>query len=103
MAVYDFYFQAIGKLEEHYVEGQFYARYFQEMTDILAPYMVYDKSGNLLVLRQPLQLSPSDKNKMLTYLAKIEYNRNFTLITYEEVRSQAALLIKKIDEELVHR
>jgi hypothetical protein len=100
IAVYDFYFQAIEKLEEQYVEGQFYAAYFQEMTEILAPYMVYNQSGNLLAFRQPVQLSVSDENKMLTYLSKIEYNRNFTLNSYDEVRSQAVHLIKQIDEEL---
>lgn len=100
ISIYDYYFQVIEKLEEQYAESQFYTAYFHEITGILAPYMVYDVQGRLIQFQQPIRLTATEKNKMLTYLYKIEFNRQFIISGYMEVDSVATALIGMINVEL---
>ena len=48
----------------------------------------------------PLHLNRSDKNKLLSYLWKIESNRNFTLQYYQIIETNIQALIKKIEKEI---
>ena len=103
IGMYDYYFQVIEKLEEHYVENQFYETYFYVLSDLLSPHMDFDEKGHLVGFRQPIPLTAIERNRLLLYLAKIEFNREFIIMNYREVEKNACDLISRIDEELKHR
>jgi hypothetical protein len=100
ISMYEFQFQALQKLEETYVENQFYQNYFDPLQRLLSPSMRFSEDGQLMAFEQPLQLTPDDQASLLLYLAKIEFNRQFIIQYYEMVNSQADKLIHLIDEEL---
>ncbi|MEQ8472948.1 MAG: hypothetical protein RIC35_17270 [Marinoscillum sp.] len=100
ISMYDFHFQVLEKLEEDYVENQFYANYFHKINQLLAPNMRYDQAGQLVAFTSPLNLTAAEKNEFLTYLAKIENNRKFIIKCYHVVNGAAIELIQRINMEL---
>lgn len=103
ISMYDFHFQVLEKLEEDYSENQFFENYFHQINGMLSPYMTYVGPGRLTSFQQPIDLELSQRNKLLTYLAKIEYNRKYIIGYYHTVNQAALDLINRIDEELEDR
>lgn len=100
IAMYDFHFQVLEKLEENYTENQFYENYFHKINELLSPNMRYDQSGKLMAFTGPLKLTPAEKNRFLTYLDKIQFNREFIIEYYHTVNRAAVDLIQRINVEL---
>jgi hypothetical protein len=98
--MYEFNFQVIEKLEENYQENQFFNTYFESVHEILAPAMIYSDHGQLIGLRKSENLTPVERSKMMTYLSKIEFNRQFIIKYYQEVNSQSVSLINQIERKL---
>lgn len=73
--LYEFDFKIISKLEEQYYEMQFQQNYFSHINDIIHPYLIFSEKGIPIGIEQPLQLSEEDKKLLMTYLWKIEVNR----------------------------
>lgn len=103
IAIHDFYYEIIEKLEEQYSEMQFHENYFDPINTILAEFLEFDANGRLITIKQPITLSIQDKNRILSYLWKIEYNRQYTLKNYEITLEKVKALIQHIDEELEKR
>lgn len=98
--LYEYDLKVIMKLEEEYSEMQFYDSYFQGINEIVSPYFVFDSSGKISGIMQPLDLSHRDRNTLLTYLRKIETNRLFMLENYSGVEDKIAYIHKKIRDEV---
>ena len=88
IAVYDFYFELVKKLEEEYSENQFNENYFHSINDILAPYITFDEKGEVRAVQQPLRLPKTEKNKLLLYVARIKFNRKFTIDQYNVLKEK---------------
>lgn len=101
--MYDFNYQILEKIEEEYHENQFYLNYFLPINELLGEFMVYDEQGKLTGFRQPVKLSLKERNQLLTYFAKIDYNRKFIIGYYQSVISESKGLIQMIDQELEDR
>lgn len=100
IAMYDFHFQVLEKLEESYAENQFFDNYFEPISELLAESFHYDESGKLVRFVQPVKLTEAERKLFLTYLSKIEYNREFIIDYYHQVNSAAVSLIQHINREL---
>ncbi len=100
ISLYEYDYYTLRKLEEDYEEMQFQKNYFKEINDLISPYFIYDERGNLINIETPLPLSKSDKNKLLSYLMKIELNRNFIQYFYNKVEQKVKDLEVRINEEL---
>lgn len=98
--MYEFEHQALSKLEENYTENQFFENYFHPINEVLGPFMTFDSKGKLSGFNQPVFLSDADRNQLLIYLDKIEFNRRFMLQFYARNREKAEKLIRQIEEEL---
>jgi len=98
--LYDFHFEILEKLEEKYSEMQYNKTYFHSMNDMLAEYMVFDEQGELIDIKQPIQLSKKDKNRILSFLKRMKDSRRFRLKYYKIVKDKIEELILKIEEEL---
>lgn len=99
ISLYDFYYEIIEKLEEDYSENQFHRTHSKTLNDIMMPYMVFDEKGDLAEIKQPIKISPSDKNAILHALWNITNNRKFCVQFYIDVQDKIKNLMKRIDSE----
>ncbi|MBQ4822077.1 hypothetical protein [Aquimarina sp. MMG016] len=100
ITLYDFYYKIITIIEDDVDEMKSFSNYFILMNDILKDYMVFDEKGQLVEIRQPIEISPSQKNEIFSYLWRLETNRNYKLRKYELVEEKMKLLKQHIEEEL---
>jgi len=100
ISLYEYDYKTLQKLEETYGEMQFQNNYYKDLNRIISPYFTFDESGNMNKIQLPIDLEKEEKNIFLTYLWKIEMNRNFILYYYSEVESNTRKLIGNIDKEL---
>ncbi len=103
IAIHDFHFQILEKLEEDYAENQFYQNYFEPISKLLADCFIYNEEGQLIGFSQPVKFTATERKLFLTYLYKIEFNRRFMIRYYQQVDSAAMDLMKRIDTELSDR
>ena len=99
VTLYEFDYQTLRKLEEEYGEMQFHENYFEVINTVFLPYMQFDSIGSLSSIEYPLDLERNAENLLLSYLWKIEYNRNFILREYQKVEKK--ILALKADLNLV--
>lgn len=100
ISLYEYDYEILMKLEETYGEMQFQNNYYKELNRIISPYFIFDKKGNIKALELPIIINKIDKNTFLSYLWKIEINRNFILSYYIEVEKKTNKLKSNIDKEL---
>jgi len=100
ISLYEYDYESLRKLEETYGEMQFQNNYYKELNRIISPYFIFEKSGILKNIELPIDINRADKNTFLTYLWKIETNRNFILKYYSEIEKKAQELIINIEKEL---
>lgn len=98
--IYDFEFEIIEKLEEQYSEMQLNKNYFHPINDLLAEYMVFDKDGKLINIKQPIQISKKDKNRVYSFLYRMKGAREYRLRFYNRLKGEIELLIQEIEKEL---
>ena len=97
IALYDFYYEIIEKLEETYAENQYHESYFNRINDLLAEYMIFDERGRLINISPPNKLTEEERKLLLSYLWKIEGNRTFTINNYKLVEERIIHLMNHID------
>lgn len=100
ISLYEYNYETLRKLEETYAEMQFQNSYFMALNDIISPYFRFDEKGNIQNIALPIQISESERNTFMTYLLKIETNRNFILGLYADIEKKTNTLIAHINKEL---
>ena len=98
ISLYEYHYAILEKFEETYSEAQFHDSYFQNINDILVPYMVFNKNQKLVGIEWPLQLSKVEKKEIMSYLWKIEVNRRVILSFYPEIIDNVKDIRSKIKE-----
>lgn len=96
ISLYEYDYESLKMMEENYYEMQFQENYFKEFNDIIAPNFEFDSLGNMASIQQPLNISPKETKLILTYLWKIQVNRNFILRYYSSMEEK----IKSIDQRI---
>lgn len=100
ITLYEYDYSSLKKLEEEYQEMQYFKNYFPEITKRVAPNFIFDDKGDIINIKTPLQISDAEKNILLSYLGKIEFNRNFTLKAYIQLENKIIKLREKIEKHL---
>ena len=100
IALYEYDYKTLMKLEEQYNELQFQENYFQEINRHIAPQFEFDIKGNIIGMELPLQITKSEKHILLSYLWKMRVNRKFILEYYDEVQEKIEQLRLAIEKEL---
>ncbi len=99
ISLYEYDYKTLKTLEEDYYEMQFHQNYYKEINELISPNFQYDTKGNIIGIAQPINLSIGDRNRLLSYLWRIDANRNFTLGFYDQIEKSVEKLRKKIEEE----
>ena len=102
VALYEFDYQILKKLEEEYHEMQFYENYFSEFHKVIASNLLYDEKANITGIQLPLTISNREKNILLGYVNKIQINRRYILKFYDRVIVKINDLKANIESELSH-
>ena len=100
ISLYEYDYSTLQKLEESYEEMQFHNNYYKELNRLVSPHFEFDQLGNIQKINTPIRIDENEKNIFLTYLWKIQVNRNFILYYYSEIEKQTQKLILNIDQEL---
>lgn len=100
ISLYEYDYESLKTMEENYFEMQFQANYFEHFNKVIAPNFEFGQKGNILGIKLPLKMSPAEKNIMMSYLWKIQVNRNFIMAYYIEVEKKIQLLTKQIELEI---
>ncbi|MEO9022717.1 MAG: hypothetical protein ABI237_05675 [Ginsengibacter sp.] len=99
ISLYEYDYNILRKLEEEYYELQFQNNYFKEINHSIARNFEFDENKTLTGIRTPLKISEEEEKVLLTYLWKIQVNRNFILRYYSEVRDNIEKVRIEIDKE----
>ena len=100
IALYEYDYTTLKKLEEDYQELQFQRSYFQQINQLLAKNFEYAKDGQIVAVNLPLQLTEEEKKLLLSYLWKIDVNRAFILRFYDGVEDKIDALMQEIEKEI---
>lgn len=96
ISLYEYNYQALKIMEEEYFEMQFHQNYFDDFNAIISPNFEFDSKGNIAGLKTPIKMTAAEKNALLTYLWKIQVNREFILSYYNDVELKIQNLSKRI-------
>jgi hypothetical protein len=97
IALYEYDYNTLKTFEEEYNETQFHSNYFKELNQYIAPQLVFDAKGRIVGLDQPLVMDESERKVALSYLWKIEGNRQFTLSLYGQIKANIQALKKRLE------
>jgi hypothetical protein len=100
ISLYEYDYKTLMKLEEEYHELQFQENYFYEINKLIAPKFQYNSNGDISGLEMPLDINKSERNILLSYIWKIQLNRNFILQFYNQVDEKIDNLKAGIKKEL---
>ena len=100
ISLYEYDYYTLRKLEEEYEEMQYQKNYFKEINYAFASNFIFDKKGNLIGINRPIELSKKDKNIIMSYLIKMEINRQMVLMFYEKTNDKVNKLKTKIEKNL---
>jgi hypothetical protein len=100
ISLYEYDYSTLRELEENYEEMQFQKNYFKEINALISAYFLYDERGNLIGIDTPMNLSEKDQKFLMSYLMKIQINRNFILFYYQGVEDKVRKLKERIEKEL---
>jgi len=100
ITLYEYDYSVLKKFEEEYQEMQYHKSYFAEINKLVAPNFIFNDKGNLIDMSLPLQINADEKNILLSYLWKIQENRNFILQYYSQMEEKIMKLSAKIEKYL---
>ena len=98
--LYEYDYNVMKKFEEDYHEMQYQENYFKAINQRVAPHFQFDDQGNLVGIKLPLNLKEEEKQILLSYLWKIQVNRNFILRYYAQTEKKLIELRNKIEAKL---
>jgi hypothetical protein len=96
ISLYEFDYTIFRKLEEEYSEMQFQENYFKELNQALAPNFIFDDQQEIKGIRLPLNIPEGQKNILLSYLWKIQKNREYIINYYSDVEEKIRKIRKHI-------
>lgn len=100
IALYEYDYNTLRKLEEEYSESQLHESYFREFNTVMAPNFNIDRNGVFPSIRLPVKISESEKKILIVDLWKIQVNRLFILKFYFDVEKNIKNLQSEIEKEL---
>lgn len=100
ISLYEYDYNALRKLEEEYFELQFHENYFKEINQIVSQNLTFTEDKLISGITFPLILEHNQEKTLLTYLWKIQANRDFILQYYADVERKIEELKVEIEKEL---
>lgn len=97
---YNYYFDLLSKYEDKTEIKEIY----YDINSILSKYMEFNEKGELIEIKQPINITKEERKKIYSYLWQIEANRDYKIIIYEHLeeqinnlKEQAENILKRMD------
>lgn len=100
ISLYEYDYSTLRKFEEEYSEMQFQASFFHNINDIVSPFLIFSSEGKLLGINKEATFTDKERSRLISYLWKIEMNRRFILMSYDQVEDNIKALQEAIENEL---
>jgi hypothetical protein len=100
ISLYEYDYNTLRKLEEDYYELQFQENYFKEINRSISQNLQFNEDKLITGINIPLNIEQHDEKTILTYLWKIQANRNFILQYYSVVEGKIEKLRTEIEKEI---
>lgn len=100
IALYEYDYNTLRKLEEEYGEMQFHENYFPHINQALGPWFMFDDNQAITGIDLTLSLPEEEERTVLLYLWKMELNRRFILAYYDEIEAKIDRVHQNILTEL---
>lgn len=100
IALYEYDYNTLRKLEEDYGEMQFHENYFPHINKALGPWFLFDDNQAITGIDLTLSLPEEEERIVLLYLWKMELNRRFILAYYDEIEVKIERVHRNILTEL---
>ena len=100
LTIYEYDYNILKKFEEEYNEMQYQENYFEYINSKVEPNFEFNDKGNIVGIKLPLNISNSEKNILLSYLWKIQMNRQFIISFYSQTEEKLIQLQKKIEKKI---
>jgi len=97
IAIYDFDYEILEKLEEDYTEMQFTNQYYHKIHDKLSPYYYLNDDGYISGIPIPVPIDTQTKKELIQYITRIDINRQYMIGFYEDTVAKVEELIAFID------
>lgn len=98
VSLYEYDYNIIRKLEEEYSEMQFHQNYFKEINHALSEMFIFDNEYRIIGIDLNKKIAEDEKRVLLTYLWKIEANREFVMEFYEKPKFKIKQLMEDINK-----
>ena len=73
--LYEVRYKLYKKFTEEYDENKYMRNYFEKINNSLSPHFNYDELGNIIGIKQPINLDEKEKNLIKSYLWRLLINR----------------------------
>ncbi len=73
--LYEVRYKLHKKFTEEYDENKYMRNYFEKINNSISPNFNYDATGNIVGIKQPLNLNEKEKNLIKSYLWRLQINR----------------------------
>jgi hypothetical protein len=100
ITLYEYHYSVLKKFEEEYYEMQYQHNYYKTLNSFIAPNLKFNNQGEIIGMSLPLKVSDKERNILLSYLWKIQMNRNFVLRFYVQTEKQVMKLREEIGESI---
>ncbi len=100
ISLYEYDYNILRKLEEDYYELQFQKNYFKEINRLISKNLQFNGDKQIIGINTPLNIGQNEEKIILSYLWKIQVNREFILNYYSEIKSKIKILKARIEKEL---
>ncbi len=100
ISLYEYDYNTLRKLEEDYYELQFQENYFKEINSSISKNLQFNEDKQIIGIDVPLNIAPEEEKILLSYLWKIQINRNFILQYYSVVEDKIEKLRIEIEKEI---
>lgn len=100
IALYEYDYNTLRKLEEEYSEMQFHENYFPQINQALGPGFLFDENQGISGFDLALSIPDDEEKVLLLYLWKMESNRRFILNYYADIESKIDRVHRNILREI---
>jgi hypothetical protein len=99
ITLYDYYYGIVEVLDTN-SELQSFVNYFASVNELLHPYMEFNKEGTLIRIADPKELNQIQRKEILSFLWRLEINRNYKLARYHLILQTMEKVKENIKLEL---
>ena len=98
--LYEYHYKIIETLEIGSEEMQDFKNYYKPTNDIISEYLIFNEDGKITGIKEKVNVSDKSRKELLSYFWKVEFNRNFKLLRYNQALDQIKITDRNLSSFL---